>query len=395
LVIAAAVTAAIGSNSAYASTTPDGGTAEPSDGEPYRFGYAASVSGPGAVFYDHIHQSAQLAVDEVNAAGFLDRPIELVIADDAGDPRTSGEVCTRLIFDDAVDAIIGAQNSANREGCLPVATQEGVPYLYATPYEGLECAPNFFVVGEVPQQQVDPLVRYMVEEQGSTNWFLTGSDYIAMRGGNEFGRGIIEELGGEVVGEEYAPLGTTDFTSLISNITGSGADTAFVNFLGTDYIAFLEQYSTSPDIEGIKLVTFGIPIGASDDSVNELYTAMSYFPTIESPENDSYKAALEEAYGDDATLPSVISVPSYDSVWLLARAIEAAGSADKEAVIQALHEISFTGPGGVIEFNEQGHPTLPMHIAIWNDEPLKGTEQILITSPPAEPGDQDDGDCAA
>lgn len=365
------------------------------DGESYKFGYAVSVSGPGAVFYDHLFQSAQLAVDEINEAGFLDRPIELVVADDAGDPRTSGEICTRLVFDDNVDAIVGAQNSANREGCLPVATQESVPYLYATPYEGGECAPNFFVIGEVPQQQVDPLVRYMVEEQGSAQWFLTGSDYIAMRGGNEFGRGVIEDLGAEVVGEEYAPLGTTDFTPLIAQITGSGADTAFINFLGTDFIAFLEQYSETPGTEAVKLVTFGIPIGVSNDAVTDLYTAFSYFPTISSPENDSYKAALEEAYGDEATLPSVISVPSYVSVWLLARAIEAAGSADHEAVIEALHEISFTGPGGEIKFNEQGHPTLPMHIAVWQDEPLEGTEEILSTSPPADPGDQDDGDCSA
>jgi branched-chain amino acid transport system substrate-binding protein len=381
---------------ASCSSDDDSGAGSQGGGEagPIKIGYAASISGPGAVFFDNISQSAKLAVDEVNkAGGVLGRQLQLEFADDAGDPKTSNQICTRLIFDTKVDVIIGAQNSANREGCLPVATREGMPYLYATPYEGKECAPNFFVDGETPPQQVNPLVQYMTEEKKANKWFLSGSDYVAMRGGNQFAKQAITELGGQVVGEQYASLGTTDFTPLIDKILRSGADTLMGSFLGTDYIAFLKQWNTTPGKEKINFSTFGIPIGAGD-AVKNLYTAFSYFPTIDTPANQKYKAALNSMFSEKASLPSVISVPSYDFVHLYALAVNKAGTTDKAAVIKAMHEVTFDGPSGPIAFNEQGHAKLPMFIAVMNGDPLAGKETILKTIPPTDPGDNDDGDCA-
>jgi urea transport system substrate-binding protein len=363
-------------------------------GEGYKLGFVASLSGPGSVFADQGIQSAELAIAQITEEGTVNGAIELITADDAGDPRTSDEVCNRLINEDGVDAIIGFQNSANREGCLPVATRAGVPYLYATPYEGGECAPNFFVLGEVPVQQVAPLVEYMVQEQGSSSWFLTGSDYVAMRGGNEFARGVLDETGAEILGEEYAPLGTTDFAPLIDNILRSGANTAFVSFLGTDFIAFLQQWSETPGTSDVKAATFGIPIGAADETVNDLYTAFSYFPSIESDANQRYIDGLQDMFGAEAQTPSILSVVNYDAVWLWALAVQSAGSADGAAVNQALKEVTFDGPRGPVVFNDQGHPNLPMYVAILNDEPLKGTETIIGELPPADPGDQADDDCS-
>ncbi|MEX0699699.1 MAG: substrate-binding protein [Acidimicrobiia bacterium] len=377
-----------------ASTTTTAGSGEtPSEG--YKLGFVASLSGPGSVFADQGIQSVELAIAQIKEEGILNGDIELITADDAGDPRTSDQVCNRLINEEGVDAIIGFQNSANREGCLPAATRAGTPYLYATPYEGLECAPNFFVLGEVPIQQVDPLVRFMVEDQDSQKWFLTGSDYVAMRGGNAFAEGVIDELGAEVVDEQYAPLDTTDFAPLIDTILRSGADTAFVSFLGTDFIAFLQQWSDTPGTDAVKAATFGIPIGAADEAITDLYTAFSYFPSIDNEANDRYKAGLEEMFGADAQTPSILSVVNYDAVWLWALAVQQAGTAEPDAVNAALKEVTFDGPRGPIVFNDQGHPELPMYVAILNDEPLKGTEEIIGELPPADPGDQADDDCDA
>ena len=374
----------------------DGGGSKGGGGEsgPIKIAYAASISGPGAVFFDNISQSAKLAVKEVNdSGGVLGRQLELDFADDAGDPKTSNQICTREIFDKKVDVIIGAQNSANREGCLPTATRQGVPYLYATPYEGKECAPNFFVDGETPPQQVNPLVQYMTQEKKAKKWFLSGSDYVAMRGGNAFAKSAIGELGGQVVGEQYGSLGTTDFTPLIDKILRSGADTLMGSFLGTDYIAFLKQWNTTPGHDKINFSTFGIPIGAGD-AVKNLYTAFSYFPTIDTPANTKYKADLKTMFGAKASLPSVISVPSYDFVHLYALAVKKAGTTDKAAVIKAMHEVTFDGPSGPISFNQQGHANLPMFIAVMNGDPLAGGETIIKQLPPTDPGDNNDGDCS-
>jgi branched-chain amino acid transport system substrate-binding protein len=353
----------------------------------YKIGFVASLSGAGSVFADQGIQSAELAIEELKDQGIVEGDIELVKVDDAGDPATSQQVCSRLVLEEKVDAIVGFQNSANREGCLPVATRAKVPYLYATPYEGGECADNFNVLGEVPKQQVDPIIQYMIESEGAQKWYLTGSDYVAMTAGNQYAQGVIEELGGEVVEEQYAPLNSTDFAPIISSILGSGADTAFVNFLGTDFIAFLKAWQTTPGTEGVKLATFGIPIGGGD-AVENLYTAFSYFPSIDNEANQTYKDGLDEMFGDDAQIPSILSVVNYDAVWMWGLAVQEAGSADYDGVNKAIREVTFDGPRGPIEFNDEGHATLPMYVATLNGDPLAGGETILEEVPPTDPGEQ-------
>jgi urea transport system substrate-binding protein len=378
MLVAATLITACGSNSAGSGGGGDG---------TYKLGFVASLSGAGSVFADNGLQSAQLAIDEVRAKGVIKGKIELVKVDDAGDPGTSQQVCSRLVLQEKVDAIIGFQNSADRAGCLPVATRASVPYLYATPYEGGTCAANFFVLGEVPNQQVDSLVNYMTTTEGSKSWYLTGSNYVAMTAGNKHAAGIIKGLGGSIAGEQYAPIGTTDFSTIIGQILRSGASTAFVNFLGTDFIAFLKQWQTTPGTDKVKLATFGIPIGGGD-AVKSLYTAYSYFPSIDNPANTAYKAGLKAKFGDKSQLPSVLSVVNYDAVWMWAKAVQKAGTADYAKVNAALHEVTFDGPRGPIHFNKEGHATLPMYVATLNGDPLAGGEKILKSVPPIAPSKQ-------
>ena len=355
---------------------------------PYKLGWIGSLSGPGAVFADQGLQSAKLALKEVNDAKILDRPAELTVSDDGSDPKTSNSVCTRLVHQDHVAAIVGFQNSADRKGCLPVATAGGmVTYLYATPYEGKECVPNFFVFGEVPNQEVQPLVEYMAAGQQAKKWYFIGSDYVAMRGGNEFARTAIQRLGGQVIGEEYAPLGTTEFTPLIDKLMRSGAYTMLYSVLGSDGTAFLKQLRDTPGADKLKVSTFTIPIGAGN-AAKGIYLAFSYFPSIKSPENDKYKAALKAMFGAKAQIPSILSVVNYDAIWMWALAVQKAHTADYAAVNKAMKEITFNGPRGTIKFNSQGHPALPMYIARLNGDPLSGTENIVKSFPPVAPTDQ-------
>lgn len=366
----------------------DGGQAD--SGDTYLLGFIASFSGNGAVFLDDNYQSVQLAVDEINEQKILDKPIELVTADDASDPQKSQTACTRLVHDQGVAGVIAWQNSANREPCLPIAGEAGIPYLYDTPYEGLECAPNFFVDGAVPNQQVTPLIQYAVEELGSQKWFLYGSDYVAPRGGFEFAKGDIADAGGEIVGEEYAPFDTPDFATPISKILRSGADTLLQGLIGDDYIAFLKQWQETPGTEEIPIVSYTVPFGATEEATGVVVTS-PYYWTLETPENNAYKAALEEKFGDDLRAPTDYGVYGYNAVWMWALAVKEAGTADGAAVIEALHNVEFEGPNGLVAFNEQGHATLPMMVGVNQGD---GSYEVVKTYPPVEPTDQDDGDCS-
>lgn len=350
-----------------------------------KLGYVASLSGPGGVFAEQGLQSMKLAMEQINKSGMLDAEIQVVIADDASDPKTSAEVCQRLVTQDKVDVILGVQNSANRAACLPLAESAGkTPYLYATPYEGGECRENFFVDGEVPNQQVAPLVSYLVDEAKAHKIFMMGSDYAAPRGTNAYAKGKIESSGASVVGEEYAPLNSTDFASLISKALGSGADSVFVSFIGSDYVAFLKQWRETPGTDALVLVSPIPPFGAGDAATG-IVAAFSYFPTVKNAANDEYKAALKAKFGAKAETPSILSVMSYNALWLYAKAVEKAGTAEKPAVLKALHEVSFDGPSGLVAYNNVGHAALPMYVARLGGDPMAGTEEVLKNYPPVEP----------
>jgi len=82
------------------------------DPSPVRLGIVAPLTGPSADFGTSVQQGAQLAVDEINAAGgVLGRPVELVVKDDRGDPATGQAVAAALVTESRVDATIGFCNT--------------------------------------------------------------------------------------------------------------------------------------------------------------------------------------------------------------------------------------------------------------------------------------------
>ena len=71
--------------------------------------------------------------------------------------------------------------------------------------------------GAAPNQQIVPAIEYLVENYGK-KIFLVGSDYVFPRTANEIIKKQAAALGAEIVGEEYTPMGHTDYTTIINKI---------------------------------------------------------------------------------------------------------------------------------------------------------------------------------
>ena len=358
------------------------------DNSAVKIGFVGSLSGSGGVFAQQSIQSLKLALQEITDQKVVDRKFEVVYADDASDPRTSHTVCQRLVFSDKVDVILGFQNSANRAGCLPVAQQGGnVPYLYATAYEGGQCSSGFFVDDGVPRQQVGPLIEYMSKDKSAHKWFLVGNDYAADRLAHKYAIEQIKTLGGQSLGEEYAPIGTTDWTPIIAKVMASGADTLMIDAVGSDLIAFMKQFRATAGNDRLQLASFTPPIGAGTVAKG-IYLSASYFPTLPNARNTAYLGGLKTMFGTEAQTPSLLSVPTYDFAWLYARALAKAGSTEPAAIQKALLQVSFDGPRGTIQLNDEGHVSIPMYVALLAGDPLKGGERIVKSFDSVAPGPQ-------
>lgn len=363
-------------------------TAALADDAPIKIGVPVGLSGANSVIAPAIVQSSELAVEEINAAGgILGRKVELHVADDASGAAGAQKAFDSLVFQKEVNAIIATETSAARNAGLPIVAKGDIPYIYASFYEGRSCSPNLYVNGWVPEQQVPPVVDYFMKNQKAKKFFFIGSDYAFGRGMLEFARAYVGKAGGEVVGEEYLPMEGTDWTAIITKLKGSGADALITSTAGgTPNVTLTKQLRAA----GVSLpygnlaVDEGTAKSMGADAAG-IFIAASYVTSIDSPANKTFLAAIDKKYGKELRTPNDLSVPQYEAVYLYKAAVEKAGTTDTAKVLEALPQVSYTGPRGVITMNKQHHAPLTMYLG---QVEADGSVKVVETFKDVDPGAQ-------
>ena len=184
-------------------------------------GQLHSVSGTMALSETGSVEAERLAISQINeAGGVLGRKIKIVQEDGASDWPTFAEKAAKLLEQDKCAAVFGCWTSASRKAVLPVFEKDNGMLYYPTFYEGLEASKNVIYTGQEATQQIIWGLNWANKEKGCKTFFLIGSDYIWPRTSNKIARFHIERYmeGCRVVGEEYYPLGYTEFQSLINKV---------------------------------------------------------------------------------------------------------------------------------------------------------------------------------
>ena len=357
-------------------------------------GFVTELSGPGSLFGEAGLQAAELAAEEVNASGgVLGGDLVLKVADDATDPNIARQVWEKLV-NEGVDAVIFRETSAARVAVLPVAEKANIPALYANDYEGGDCRPILYVSGEIEPQKVPPYLKFLMDQDGGKKFFLLATDYNWARITVDMVKDALPGLGAEIVGEEFTPFGTTDYTPLITKIRNSGTEVLFSGLVGgPDNVAFYKQARAAGLFNQVKVVgnialddsTLSAVGGAAEGT----YMAASYFMTNDNPGNKAFVDALRAKYGDDMVAQGYLSEPSYDTVHLYALAANRAGTTETGAVLKALSEVEFSGPKGSIRLTTDRHAAMPIYIA---KAAADGTYEVIESLGVQIPPDQCDPD---
>lgn len=387
---AAAVLATMASNARFGATRgappPALPTSAPVAG-PLRIGVAVGLTGANSVVAPTVVQSSQLAVDEINAAGgILGRRVELEIADDASS-ADGARLAVALLLQKKVAAIIAMQTSAARTAALPAIEQAQLPYIYTSFYEGRACNPWMFVNGWVPEQQVVPVVAHLAQQKGAKKFFLVGNDYAFGRGMLDFARKLIEQGGGQVVGEDYLPIDGSDWAATVAKIRAAKPDALISATAGGEpNISLARQLKAA----GLKLPYGNLAIDESTaKAMGDLATGMlvsaSYFTSIETPENAAFLKRMLIRFGAALKAPNELSVPQYEAFHLYKAAAEQAGSTEPGKLIQALGGAVFNGPRGLVQMNRSRHAALSMQLGQVRSD---GSIAILQTFPGTDPGTQ-------
>ena len=162
---------------------------------PIRVGILHSRSGPMKISEESMVLAEELAIEEINADGFLGRRIDPVVADGGSDWPTFAREAQRLIDQEKVSVIFGCWTSASRKSVKPVVEQNGHLLIYPMAYEGLEQSPNIIYTGAAPNQQVIPALSWCFEKLKARKFFLVGSDYVWPHCVNEIVKDQLKALG--------------------------------------------------------------------------------------------------------------------------------------------------------------------------------------------------------
>ena len=336
--------------------------AKAQEGDTIKIGILHSLSGTIAIIETSLHNAELLAIEEINAnGGVMGKKLEPVIEDPQSLVQVFAEKAKKLLLNDKVTAVLGCYTSASRQSVLPVFEEYNGLLLYPTLYEAQECSKNCFYTGAVPNQQLDDFEPWIVENLGRKKCYMIGSNYIYPKETNREWKALLEKSGAENMGEEYAPLGHTEFSTVINNIANSGADYVFSTLVGDSIVAFYKQFKqfgfTPEDVPICTPITTEQETAAMGaENAAGHYTSFNYFQTVETAENKSFVDRYKAKFGANEVTNAVMEA-AYFQTYLLAQAIEKSGTDTDALIFEGLPGQEFTAPQGPVKIDEKNHHT--------------------------------------
>lgn len=356
-----------GTSSTAASTEAAASSDNTASGDTIKVGILHSLSGTMAISEVSVKDAEMMAIDEINAAGgVLGKKIEPVIEDGASDWPKFAEKAKKLLQSDKVATVFGCWTSASRKAVLPVFEENNGLLWYPVQYEGMESSPNIFYSGAAPNQQIVPAVDWLLENKGK-KFFLLGSDYVFPRTANKIIKAQLAAKGGELIAEEYTPMGHTDYSTIINKIKSAKPDVVFNTLNGDSNVAFFKQLKDA-GITSKDLTTLSVSVaeeevrGIGADNMAGHLVSWNYYQTTDTPENKTFVEKYKAKYGADRVTDDPIEA-AYINVYLWAKAVEKAGSTDVDKVKAAAKGLEFKAPEGTVKIEgENQHIWKPVRI---------------------------------
>jgi urea transport system substrate-binding protein len=328
------------------------------DGDAVKLGFLNSTSGAMAISEQTVRDALMLAAEEINAdGGILDKQIEFVEEDGQSDPPVFAEKIEKLLTEDEVAAVFGGWTSASRKAMLPVVEGANGLLFYPVQYEGLEASKNIYYTGATTNQQIIPAMDFL-QSKGVKTLFLAGSDYVFPRTANKIIKQYAKELGIEIVGEEYVPLESDDWTTQVAKIAAAKPDFVFNTINGSSNVGFIKAYyeaGLGPDSSPIISVSIAEEEApAMGEDVTGQYAAWNYFQSVDTPANPTFIKAFQDKYGTDRPTSDPMEA-AYTSLYLYKGMVEKAESFCVDAVNEASDGVTFEAPEGTVTVNGENH----------------------------------------
>jgi urea transport system substrate-binding protein len=354
--------AACGDSKSSSSSGTKATTAASSDtcvsGDTVKLGFLNSTSGAMAISEQTVRDSLKLAASEINTGGgILGKKIEYVEEDGQSEPSVFAEKIDKLLTSDKVAAVFGGWTSASRKAMLPVVEGANGLLFYPVQYEGLEASKNIYYTGATTNQQIIPAMDFL-KSKGVKTLFLAGSDYVFPRTANKIIKQYAATLGIQIVGEEYVPLSSDNWTTQVAKIAAAKPDFVFNTINGSSNVGFIKAYAEA-GLGATKSPIISVSIAEEEApsmgvNLTGQYAAWNYFESVKSPANAAFIKAFQAKYGEKRPTSDPMEA-AYTSLYLYKGMVEKAKSFCVDAVNKASGGVTFDAPEGTVTVNGDNH----------------------------------------
>lgn len=351
---------------------------EGSDGQTLIIGGSGPLTGDAASYGISVQQGAELAIEEINAAGGVNGiKFELKFEDDVADPATAVQAYATL-YDDGMKVSMGTVTSGACVAVTEEVKKDGM--LMLTPSASQkECTQydNCFRLCFMDPDQGTYAAQFIADHNvGSKIAVLydKSSDYSS--GIYENFKAKAQELNLEIVTEQaFTDQSKTDFSVQLQAIKSSGADLLFMPFYYQEAALVITQAADA----GLDVTFFGVDgmdgiiaqMGEAKAELTEGIILLTPFVAASTDEKiSSFVEAYEKAY--DAT-PDQFAADAYDVIYTIKAAMEKAAIEDvedkelNEKLIAAMTEIEVDGVTGKMTWSADGEPTKSAQAVVIQD----------------------------
>lgn len=359
---------------ASASPTGAGGTG----GEPVIIGASLTLTGIQAPFDEPGLRGANLAVEELNkTGGILGRQVELVNLDGKSDPVVVGNNAIQLIERGAV-AIIApcdfdfgspASREAQKAGLVGISTCASSPL-----YSSTNLGDKQFTLSMWNTTMGSAAAEYAFKEKGwKTAYVVTDTFIDYTKSLSRYFIDSFKHAGGEVFGEDTYAQGAQDFSAQLQRIQALPAqpDVYFVSSyqpdLGTIIRAMRGAGITAPIFGGDSYDDPQLVKTLADQGTDVFFITHTFATPDAGPNMQAFLDLWQAKYGEPPDTAFVAT--GWDTVNILAQAIESAGSTDGAAIAKAMEDLKFDLLTGKLDWSD----------AAGGHEPNKETVVVEIT----------------
>lgn len=309
-----------------------------------------------------MNQIMLMAIEEINAqGGLLGKKVKGMVYDPQSNMSLYSQYATQLALKDKAAVVMGGITSASRETIRPIFHRYKTLYFYNTLYEGGVCDRNEISLGTTPAQTVEQLVPHTMNLWGKKVYTIA-ADYNYGQITAAWVKRYVEQNGGQVLSTDFFPLDVTNFGPTISKIQGAKPDMVMSVLVGTGHLGFYNQWSAAGMKNEIPIAstTFGAA-GAEPEIIkpevaNGIITCFGYYPSIDTPANQQWVAAVNQRYPKNTPLLSELSEVTYEGMMIWADAVRSAGSLDRMKLIEAMEAGKvYEFPSGKVSIDAKTH----------------------------------------